>query len=236
MLSDHNPISITLTLPNTLSRAIIWRLDNSLLTDTDNIKWITTSLSNYFAENTSEDISPTVTWATHKCVIRGELISLAAKQNKLRKAHINDLTTRIRTLERSHKVSLAASSLAELTQTREEVLEELNQTLNLKFAMTQKLFYEFSNNASKLLARALQAKKAAHTIHAIKYPSGDTLVTTEDISEQFIQYFTKLYKLPHTHPTKATPDRMTAITDFLAQKVHPLSPQTSRQNEISLSL
>lgn len=110
VLSDHNPISMTLTLPNTHTRSNIWQLDNSLLTDPANAQQITTSLSHYFAENTSVDASPITIWATHKCVIRGEFISLSAKRNKIRKARINDLNACIRILERTHKASLAASS------------------------------------------------------------------------------------------------------------------------------
>lgn len=78
--------------------------------------------------------------------------------------------------------SLAASSLTELIQAREELLEELNHMLKCKFTLTQILFYKFSNTFGKLLGRALKAKRAAHTIHNIRNPSGDTLLTTEDIS------------------------------------------------------
>lgn len=236
VLSDHNPVFITLTLPTTHGRSNIWRLDNSLLTDLVHIQQITRSLTHYFAENTTEDTSPISVWAAHKCVIRGKFISLAAQRNKLRKARINELTDRILTLEQAHKASLAASTLTELTQTREELLEELNHTLKRNYAMTQKLFYEFGNKSGKLLARALQVKKAAHTIHKITTPTGDTLVTTDDISDHFVQYFSKLYNLPTTLPPAATSDRMTAITDFLAQYCpSPLSSDESSDLDLPLS-
>lgn len=86
ILSDHNPITVTLTFPMTHVRSNIWHLDNSLLTDLKISQKITKSLSHYFTENLVGDSSPATIWAAHKCVIRGELISLAAKRNKLRKA------------------------------------------------------------------------------------------------------------------------------------------------------
>lgn len=73
LLSDHHPITMTLTLPLTRTMSAIWRLDYSLLMDLENTHDISKLLSQYFAENVSDDTSPTVTWAVHKCIIRGKL-------------------------------------------------------------------------------------------------------------------------------------------------------------------
>lgn len=123
---------------------------------------ISKTLSHYFTDNTSEDSAPNTIWAAHKCVIRVEFISQAAKRSKLKKACSDELTNRIYTLERKHKSSLAAKALTELTQTREELLEELHKTLKRKYALTHKMFYEFGNKSGRLLARPLQVKK--HTL------------------------------------------------------------------------
>lgn len=68
--------------------------------------------------------------------------------------------------------------------------------LKWKYALTQKLFYEFGNKSRKSLARALQVKKAAHTIHTFKDPSGNIKATSEYIADQFVHYFSQLYNLP----------------------------------------
>lgn len=83
---------------------MIWHMDHSLLLDLENTQNLVTCLSQYFAENGNGDTSPTVTWAAHKCVIRGVLISLAAKRNRLRKARIGELSTRIKTLKRAQTI------------------------------------------------------------------------------------------------------------------------------------
>lgn len=67
------------------------------------------------------------------------------------------------------------------------------------------------------MAAALQVKKAAHTIHAIKDPSGNILATSEDIADQFVQYFSKLDNLPTSQSTANPNDRTAAIQDFLQQ-------------------
>lgn len=139
LLSDHNPISMTLTFSLSQAHLPIWCLDNSLLTDLDITQKITTYLTQYFQENDSADVSPATLWAAHKCVIQGELISLAAKRRKARKAHIKDLSKRIYSLEKIHKQTLATKSLADLVKAREELLEELGKTLKRKFALHKQI-------------------------------------------------------------------------------------------------
>lgn len=68
-------------------------------------------------------------WAAHKCVIRGELISLAAKPKKIRQARLAELSARIHSLKKQHKQTLAADLLSELVQNREILLEELGKKI-----------------------------------------------------------------------------------------------------------
>lgn len=92
-------------------------------------------LSQYFRENESAEITPMLLWAAHKCVIRGELISLAARRKKVRQAHIAKLSGRIHSLRKIHKHSLAAHVLTELLQARETLLDELGKTIRRKYAL-----------------------------------------------------------------------------------------------------
>lgn len=57
--------------PITRTRSYIWCFDNSLLTDMEIALKLREHLSQYFAENTSEESSPATIWVAHKCVIRG---------------------------------------------------------------------------------------------------------------------------------------------------------------------
>lgn len=84
VLSEHNPISITLDISTVRSKNMVWRLNNSILTDIDITQKRNTRLLQYFAENVTADSKQSSIWAMHKCVIRGEIISLTAKRKKLR--------------------------------------------------------------------------------------------------------------------------------------------------------
>lgn len=79
------------------------------------------------------------------------------------------------------------------------------------------MLYEFGNKSGKLQARALQSRKATNTIHTIRDPSGTSFVSSEDIANQFVQYFSNLYNLPSSTETGNTPERQAAIRDFLTQ-------------------
>lgn len=60
VLSDHNPVSITLDILAVRSKNMIWRLDNSILTNLDITQTLNTRLMQYFAENISRN-----TWRNH---------------------------------------------------------------------------------------------------------------------------------------------------------------------------
>lgn len=81
-LSDHHPIAITLSFPETCNKMKSWRLNPSLLKDPATIKHLRTRIRLYFTENTSPEVSPISLWEAHKCVIRGKLLALAAKSKK----------------------------------------------------------------------------------------------------------------------------------------------------------
>lgn len=236
ILSDHNPISMTLQLATTNTKTRIWRLDSSLLTDELNVNRLTKCLTDFFANNDTPDVTPLSVWNAHKCVIRGELLSISANRNKLNRSHIADLTARIHVLEQAHKASVADALLTELTQAREELLEALNKSLKRKFLLTQKLYYEFGNKSSKLLARALQSKKASHTIHKISNSAGDSFSRNEEISQQFVQYFSKLYNLTPSHHADDPSNRKTALQNFLTQYgPQPLSTDDAQSLDAPLS-
>lgn len=215
-LSDHHPISMTLAFSHTQPRHHIWRLDPSLLTDTATMTAIQQRLLLYFKENDSPEISPMMRWEAHKSTIRGELIALSAKRRKDRQTHINTLTSRIQALEAAHKSSMAATSLPELLQARSELLEALNKQTKRNYILSQKIFYEYGNKSGKILARALHAKKAKTTIHSITDPTGNRLVSNDQIAGQFVNYYSQLYNL-HPHDTqKVDNHRRKAIQDFLS--------------------
>lgn len=136
-LSDHHPISMAMEFAGVPSRSSILRLDPSLLTDSAIALTINQGLVQYFRENNSPDISPMTRWEAHK------------------QAHITKLREHNHRLERAHKLTQAASSLQELLQARDELVEELDKKMKRNYILSEKKVYEYGNKACRLLARAL---------------------------------------------------------------------------------
>lgn len=187
LMSDQHPTTVTLLIPSQRARSMIWQLDDSILLDADLSKSVSDTLTAYFNEKVREDSSSTLVWAAHKCVVRGEFNSLMAKRNKnLERPGCQSCLAGSKHLNAR---TLATHTHADLLKAREELLDELQKTLKHKYALSNKLFYEFGNKSGKILAAALQKKRSSHTIHNITFPSGTSLVSSDDIANQFVRYF-----------------------------------------------
>lgn len=215
--SDHHSVTLNLTFPQHSHTSKIWTLDSNLLTDKERICKLSTIITNYFQDNDTPDTSTLTQWEAHKCVIRGQLISLASALKHEKRKHMNDLLAKIQTLERAHKLYLAQHTHHELTETRKLLLEELGQKMRSKYTLSQKLFYEYSNKSSHLLAQALCAKKQNKaTVHQLKTSSGNTLKSCLDIAQEFEHFYADLYNLSASETQMPTPSpRSSLIQNFL---------------------
>lgn len=176
ILWDHNPITMTLTFPEHVSRSNHWRLSASLLTDTAQLSQIFSCLQTYFRENADPAISPITIWKAHKCVIRVEPIAVAARRRKEKQAHVEDLMKLIQTPEATHKQTWVTQMLQELISVRKKLLYELKWIVRRKYILTKKT-YEHGNKSRKLFSWALQSKKAAITIWHIQSSEGKILAS-----------------------------------------------------------
>ena len=70
-------------------------------------KKIAQELEVFFSINEGGGVTPTCIWETHKCFIRGILISLGTRRKRQLGAQIEALLGEIRRLENIHKKSLA---------------------------------------------------------------------------------------------------------------------------------
>lgn len=102
-----------------------------------------------------------------------------SRRHKIRMARITELAHQIKTLVQAHKHSLAANTHEALLKARKDLLDLFQTRLRRKFALTQKLFYEFGNKSGRLLANSLQKRKAAFTIHSILSATGDSVTKTD---------------------------------------------------------
>lgn len=236
-LSDHHPITATITFPEQTPFSKSWRLDASILTDSSHLSTLTQNIKDYFSQNDTPDMDPIIQWEAHKCVLRGTLMQLSAQRKRAKQIKINTLLNKIKDLERAHKLTMAQTQLIELEYTRDQLREELGKKIRKNYTLSHKLFYQHSNKSGRLLARALQTKRANNTIRTIRSAAGQRFSKSEDIAEQFAQFYSNLYNLPQEQtPSGHTKPRRELIDDFL--KLHgpkPLSTAQSKSLDIPLN-
>lgn len=148
------------------------------------------------------------------------------------------MINKIRKLELVHKQSRAPETYLELTQTRKVLLEIFDRRTCRKFTLNQKLFYEQSNKCGRLLARAIQTKRASTNVHTIKDSLGKSSSVTADIASQFERYYTKVYNNLPFQPKATTGHnpRKALIKDFLKKfSPKPISREDACEEDNPIS-
>lgn len=140
VLSNHHLATLTLRFPQRASSSKLWRLDVSLPTGLADVATFKQVISEYFCHDTP-DVSPMTQWEAQKCVVRGHLLSIAARRKREHKALIQSLAGKISRLEAQHKCSLAIGVVTELVDTRALLSEALYKRAWKRFMLSQKLFF-----------------------------------------------------------------------------------------------
>lgn len=103
VLSDHVAVHLTLDLGIVSDKISFWRLNEALLQDNVTTQEVTSKLAAIFSTNDSPDVSPTIIWEAHKCVVRGLFLKHGTKIKKDCVQMSSSLYTQIRILEQAHK-------------------------------------------------------------------------------------------------------------------------------------
>uniref|UniRef100_A0A8C5M042 Reverse transcriptase domain-containing protein n=1 Tax=Leptobrachium leishanense TaxID=445787 RepID=A0A8C5M042_9ANUR len=221
--SDHAPVIMHLTLPQSFKGTSHWRLNDTLLSDVIYRSELQSALTRFFEENESPDIKPTILWETHKCVARGVLIQMGARKKRERDVRVTQLLSDIRDLERVHKEDLDPQSFRSLVLLRAELNKILNDQASRSITLTNQTYYSQGNKCGKLLARALKNRHQTTFIPKIRRGGGRPMAyTTGDIASEFHQYYSTLY---NNRPDIAPP---TVIDSFLAKTIGPTLARNHR--------
>lgn len=81
-LSDHAPVSVTISPPYRDPACRHWRLNPALLSNHRFVDYVTTEWEHFIAINKTPDINPSVLWESGKAYIRGAIISYTSAQKK----------------------------------------------------------------------------------------------------------------------------------------------------------
>ncbi|CAH2316219.1 Hypothetical predicted protein [Pelobates cultripes] len=162
--SDHCPIRIRMKSPLFRPKQMLWRLNESLLSDTTVVDKISDSIRTYFEENETDDVTPLTCWEAHKTVIRGQIIAISASRKKTAIQAILDLSRDIAALEARHKRTLDATTYGDLVSYQRLQLITILQSENTGWSTLQDVFlqnkfmYAYASRQYKATARTHRTK------------------------------------------------------------------------------
>ena len=211
VISDHAPLILDLPLILPQKSRPPWRLDGALLSDVGFCDIISKAIDDFLIINNTENTSPSLLWETLKVVVRGEIISYCARQNKLKRAKQEHLLESIRKLDRL--ISVATSpELDKERQTLQMNYNLLSTTETEKLLLRQRgLFYEHGEKAGRILSHQIKSQISSQEIKQIRTPLGELATSPEIINDTFKAYYSNLY----TSQSPTDDSNMMAFLDSL---------------------
>lgn len=100
ILSDHAPVSLSLNL-NHKKGTYHWRLNNTLLRNTEFCSFLSGKIDLYLATNNTGDVNDSTLWEAMKAVLRGHIISYEAAENKKSEKRLKEIDDQLTNLEAS---------------------------------------------------------------------------------------------------------------------------------------
>lgn len=195
VISDHAPHILGLCLPSSSPRHQGgWRLNSSLLADSDFCNHVSTNINVFLEMNRSEQVSPSLLWETLKAYIRGCIISYSTHLAKSRKLKQQELTDAIIDIDRQQAITITPDLTAKRLQLQTEF--DLLSTGKAEYLLqrTRATYYEHGDRAGRLLASQLRHQCASRFISQIYDASHNLTTDPASINSAFSSFYSTLYK------------------------------------------
>ena len=223
-ISDHCPVQLDMSFPNSSVPQRSWQLDSLLLTQPSFVKFISEQIDFFLLVNTTPGMSYATIWESLKAYLRGQIISYATHKKRERNKRIKELNQEILNIDNQ----LANNSTPELFKGRLLLQTEFD---NLSIRQTERMmlktrqtYYEHGERAGKLLCHQLKQTVAQNAIPEIRVSSDSTSSHPQTINDRFKAYYTELYK------SQASANA-TDIQDFLEGLT---LPQVATEDKVKL--
>lgn len=184
-ISDHRPVSLTLSFEDCVPRCDLWRMDKCLLTDPASSASIGAALA---AEVVSEASS--TTWDELKARFRGLLVR-AGRERKVRiTEELNDTLRRLRIVNKGAPLTFAMRDYASQLKARYVLLLRLSSRAASE---TVVLGRPVSNPAVLRHVRTGSADQTRSHVPNVTMPDGSVSDMQEDIGSVFTQYVSEQF-------------------------------------------
>uniref|UniRef100_A0A3B3I4T3 Reverse transcriptase domain-containing protein n=1 Tax=Oryzias latipes TaxID=8090 RepID=A0A3B3I4T3_ORYLA len=201
IISDHAPVSVTISREVPRPSGSTWRFNTSLLKDQEFIEFFKKEWATFLEFNDTSEISPSILWEAAKAVMRGKIISYSTHKKRKEKADLLELGNKIKTLETAYAASAQEHILGDLKNLKLQLNDIINKQTQFQIQRLRLERYENSNKSGKFLANQLKINKEKSTITSIMDQTGNVTHDPVKINNAFKDFYQNLYT-PQINPSE----------------------------------
>uniref|UniRef100_H3A434 Endonuclease/exonuclease/phosphatase domain-containing protein n=1 Tax=Latimeria chalumnae TaxID=7897 RepID=H3A434_LATCH len=169
IISDHSPVSMDFIPGPQIGRQVMWKMNNSLLSDKGILQALRHEVATFFSENENTiDLTLTM-WEAFKVMIRGWLISQATTKARKNTKSLKKLKEELAEAEMAHKVSPQDNTnLASLQRAHPNLQDLIHHKMEYTLFKTRECFFTSGDKAGKMLVHRFKKLETANMIYEIK--------------------------------------------------------------------
>ncbi|KAJ1209433.1 hypothetical protein NDU88_004811 [Pleurodeles waltl] len=169
-----------------------WRFRDTIILSQGTVDSMRCIITDYLSRNDDEHTSLATIWKVLKAVVRREVISLSAKENKAQKEQRALLEQKVAELERSHKHTGAPRVWRELEKARLQLKRLDWDRAKYAIARLKHKYYLGGNRYGKLQAHKLRAQLQTNAIKKVCSSSLGEARTDPQIAMVFSEFYRAL--------------------------------------------
>ncbi|XP_054631650.1 E3 ubiquitin-protein ligase znrf1 isoform X1 [Dunckerocampus dactyliophorus] len=216
-ISDHAPVSLFLTNQTMSAPTRCWRLNTSLLKDSDFLKYFEREWTMFLDFNDQPGVSASILWEAAKAVMRGKTISYSSYKKKKERLLESELEKKIQLLETAHADSKDEHILSNLRKLKLDLKEITDKKIQFQLQRLRLEKFEHGNKHGKYLANQLKVNKEKSSISSIRNSGGHITHLPEEINSVFRSFYKNLYT-PQIKPS--LPDIKTFLNNIELPKLN----------------
>lgn len=221
--------TLSMSLPGQPQGHQQWRLNSTLLSDDNFVKFIQEEIHFFLSVNVSPEVSNLIVWDALKAYLRGQIIAYTARIKRENYKERSDITLQIREIDNRFSQTKCPNLYKKRLElkTKFDLLTSYHShQLILK---SKSLFYTYGDKSDQLFANQLRGFKAKQKICSIRMPNGQITTDPLMINDTFRKLYNQLY-------TSESHQDTNTITNFLnGLNIPKISLDRSRRLEEPIS-
>ena len=213
ILTDHSLITVEIQSIKDKRGPGFWKLNCSLLYNIDYVNLVTAVIKSTIQESDKENKDPRSTWELIKFNIRSETIKFATHKRKQEKYFTEFYEKKIKNLEDTVGLYSSAQEInrikEEIDFSKEQLEKYLDRYTRAAMIRSRASYYEEGEKNTKYFLGMEKSKQTKKCIHALIDQEGNMITNREEVLNEQVKYYTKLYTSKKSFETSSEDDKNT---------------------------